>query len=114
MKKSTIIVLVIALLMGLWGVSKYNGMVSSEESVQAQWAKVESSYQRRADLIPNLVSTVKGYADFEKETLTAVTQARASATQTVIDPSNLDAEYSEIPIGSRWVEFCLISIIGNY
>ena len=92
MKKSTIIVLVIALLIGLWGVSKYNGMVSSEESVQAQWAKVESSYQRRADLIPNLVSTVKGYADFEKETLTAVTQARASATQTVIDPSNLDAQ----------------------
>ncbi len=78
-------------LIGFWGVGKYNGLVEQEESVQSQWSKVESSYQRRADLIPNLVNTVKGYADFEKETLEAVVKARASATQTVIDPTNLNS-----------------------
>ncbi len=78
-------------LIGMWGVGKYNGLVEQEESVQSQWSKVESSYQRRADLIPNLVNTVKGYADFEKETLESVVKARASATQTVIDPANLNS-----------------------
>jgi LemA protein len=78
-------------LIGFWGVGKYNGLVEQEESVQSQWSKVESSYQRRADLIPNLVNTVKGYADFEKETLESVVKARASATQTVIDPTNLNS-----------------------
>lgn len=82
--------LIIAAVVVIWGVSSYNGIVSQEEEVKAQWSKVESSYQRRMDLIPNLVNTVKGYADFEKETLTAVTQARASASQTVIDPTNLN------------------------
>ena len=78
-------------LIGFWGVGKYNGLVEQEEAVQSQWSKVESSYQRRADLIPNLVNTVKGYADFEKETLESVVKARASATQTVIDPTNLNS-----------------------
>jgi len=82
---------IVLVILAFWGVGKYNGIVSSEESVQSQWSKVESSYQRRADLIPNLVSTVKGYADFEKSTLEAVVKARASATQTVVDPSNLNA-----------------------
>ena len=69
----------------------YNKMVSMEEAVTSQWAQVENSYQRRADLIPNLVSTVKGYADFEKSTLTEVIEARSKATAVQIDPSNLDA-----------------------
>ncbi|MGB0849663.1 MAG: LemA family protein [Bacteroidia bacterium] len=70
----------------------YNEMVSQQEGVDQAWAKVESSYQRRADLIPNLVNTVKGYADFEQETLTKVIEARAKATQTTIDPTNLTPE----------------------
>jgi LemA protein len=70
----------------------YNRMVELDESVSAQWAQVENAYQRRADLIPNLVSTVKGYADFEQETLTQVIEARSRATGVNVDPENLDAE----------------------
>ena len=70
----------------------YNQMVSMQEGVDQSWANVQSSYKRRADLIPNLVSTVKGYTEFEKETLTGVIEARAKATQTTIDPSNLTTE----------------------
>lgn len=69
----------------------YNSMIEAQESATGQWANVESSYQRRADLIPNLVNTVKAYAGHEKETLTAVINARASATKVSIDPSNLTA-----------------------
>ncbi len=69
----------------------YNQMVSFDEAVSAQWAQVENSYQRRADLIPNLVNTVKGYADFEKETLTGVIEARAKATSVQLNADNLDA-----------------------
>lgn len=72
--------------------SSYNGMVNKDEEINGKWSEVENNYQRRADLIPNLVSTVKGYADFEKETLEAVINARAKATQTTIDPSNLSPE----------------------
>lgn len=71
---------------------QYNSMVSKEEAVTAQWSQVENVYQRRADLIPNLVSTVKGYANFEQETLTAVVEARSKATSVTVDPSKLDAE----------------------
>lgn len=67
-------------------------MVSKQEAVTAQWSQVENVYQRRADLIPNLVETVKGYANFEKETLTGVIEARSKATSVTIDPSKLDAE----------------------
>jgi LemA protein len=70
----------------------YNGFVEREEKVKSQWAQVENAYQRRADLIPNLVNTVKGYANFEKSTLEAVVQARASATSVKIDPSKLTQE----------------------
>ena len=70
-------------------VGKYNTLVNKQESVEAEWAQVENVYQRRADLIPNLVNTVKGYASHEKGTLEAVINARASATQTKIDPSNM-------------------------
>lgn len=74
----------------LWGVSVYNGIVTKDQNTKRTWADVESQYQRRMDLIPNLVNTVKGYADFEQETLTGVIEARAKATQVTIDPSNLN------------------------
>lgn len=73
----------------IWGFSAFNGLVTKEEAVEGAWAQVENVYQRRADLIPNLVNTVKGYADFEKETLTGVIEARSKATSVTIDPSNL-------------------------
>ena len=80
--------IIIALLV-LWVVSKYNGIASKDQVVKKTWGNVESDYQRRMDLIPNLVNTVKGYANFEKETLTKVIEARASATQMKVDASNL-------------------------
>ena len=72
-------------------VGTYNNMIGQEEQVNQQWAQVENVYQRRADLIPNLVNTVKGYADFEQETLTGVIEARAKATSVNVNPQNLDA-----------------------
>ena len=94
MKKRTTLLVILAavVLLILWGVNIYNGLVAKEEAVEAQWANVEASYQRRADLIPNLVATVKGYADFEQQTLTQVIEARAKATSVNIDPSNLSPE----------------------
>ncbi|MGL4412016.1 MAG: LemA family protein [Bacteroidales bacterium] len=74
-----------------WGVSAYNGMVTAQEGVTSQWSNVENQYQRRADLIPNLVNTVKGYASHENSTLEAVVSARAKATQITVDPNKLDA-----------------------
>jgi LemA protein len=73
-------------------ISSYNGLVSSRETVNKAWANVETQYQRRADLIPNLVSTVKGAADFEQSTLTAVIEARSKATSIRIDPNNMTPE----------------------
>jgi LemA protein len=73
-------------------VGSYNQFVQTEEQVNGQWAEVETQYQRRADLIPNLVNTVKGYAEFEQETLTGVVEARAKATSMTIDPTNLTPE----------------------
>ena len=78
----------VVLIILIWGVSGYNGMVSQDEAVNNKWANVETQYQRRSDLIPNLVSTVKGYAKHESETLEAVMAARSQATQVKIDPSN--------------------------
>jgi len=95
MKKGTVILLVIALLAVVLFFSfkgTYNSMVVLDEDVNNAWAQVENQYQRRADLIPNLVNTVKGYADFEQETLTAVIEARSKATSVNIDPSNLSPE----------------------
>ena len=74
----------------IWGISSYNNMVSLDQSVIQSWAQVENQYQRRADLIPNLVNTVKGYADFEKEVLTKVTEARARVSQFNITPEVLN------------------------
>jgi LemA protein len=83
--------IVVAVLL-LWVVTSYNGLVKSSESVQSSFGTVQTQYQRRADLIPNLVSTVKGAADFEQSTLTAVVEARAKATQITIDPATATPE----------------------
>ena len=91
-KSSVIIVLIVAAIVVVWGITGYNGLVSMDEGVQTKWADVETQYQRRADLIPNLVNTVKGYAAHESETLQAVVEARAKATSMNIDPSNMSAE----------------------
>lgn len=90
--KKWIILIIIAVAAGLGLMSSYNGLVKAETEIDSVWANVESSYQRRADLIPNLVNTVKGQANFEQQTLTNVIEARAKATQTKIDPSNLTEE----------------------
>lgn len=82
----------VGLIIALSCVSGYNSLVSMDEGVQGKWADVETQYQRRADLIPNLVNTVKGYAAHEKETLAAVVQARSEATSVKIDPTNMSAE----------------------
>lgn len=89
MLKKLIPVGVIVLII-LWGININNTLVNKQENVKESWAKVESQYQRRADLIPNLVATVKGAANFEKSTLTAVTEARSRATSIQIDPNKLD------------------------
>ena len=89
---TAIIIAAVALLLVLWGVCGYNGIVEMDENVNNQWANVETQYQRRTDLIPNLVSTVKGYAAHEKSTLEAVMQARSQATQVKIDPANCTPE----------------------
>ncbi|WP_347374130.1 LemA family protein [Aequorivita sp. Q41] len=87
-----IIILGIILLIGAYLAKVNNKLVVLDEKATAQWANVESSYQRRADLIPNIVSTAKGYAEFEQETLIQVTEARSKATSINIDPSNITPE----------------------
>jgi len=87
----TLVVLVLVLgVVGCGATSTYNRLVQSDEQVQQAWADVQAAYQRRADLIPNLVETVKGAADFEQETLTAVTEARAKATSIQVNAEDLD------------------------
>ena len=95
MKKSWIILIIVLLVVLIIYSSvkgTYNKMVLLSENVTKQWSNVENVYQRRLDLIPNLVSTVKGYADFEKETLTQVIEARSRATSVTVDPNNITAE----------------------
>lgn len=92
MGKGLIALLVIAAILvlgGLWVASVNNKLVPLDENVNAQWGDVESAYQRRADLIPNIVNTAKGYAEFEQQTLIGVTKARSEATSIQIDPSNI-------------------------
>lgn len=86
--KGLIITIVVIVLVALWGILSYNGLVGMDEKVSNKWANVETQYQRRSDLIPNLVNTVKGYAKHESQTLEAVMAARSQATQVKIDPSN--------------------------
>lgn len=93
MKKGLIILVSVVIVVGiifLWVKSTYNGMVEQQEAVESAWSQVENVYQRRADLIPNLVATVKGYATHEQQTLENVVSARAKATQMTVDPSKLD------------------------
>ncbi len=95
MKKKTMnIVSIVAILaiLAIWVISAYNGLVKKDEACSQQWSKVESQYQRRLDLIPNLVNTVKGYASHEQETLLEVVQARNTASNTKVDPNNLTQE----------------------
>lgn len=89
---AVIIVGVILLIGILWGKSSYNSMVGKEEGVSSQWAQVQNAYQRRADLVPNLVATVKGYASHEQETFQAVVEARAKATQMNVNADQLTEE----------------------
>lgn len=95
--KKTVLVIVFSMLglilLGvIMGVSSYNNLVGMNEGVSSSWANVETAYQRRADLIPNLVNTVKGYAEFEQETLTQVIEARSKATSVNVDANNLSPE----------------------
>lgn len=92
MKRTNLIILGLIAVVFLFSGCGYNSMVKLDEKVSAQWAQVENVYQRRADLIPNLVNTVKGYANFEKDVLTAVTEARAKATSVNVDASKLSPE----------------------
>lgn len=92
MKKSIIIILAVVAILVFWAISVYNGLVTMEENTNGQWANVETQYQRRADLIPNLVNTVKGYATHEKETLEGVIAARSQATQIKVDAADLTPE----------------------
>ena len=93
MKKGCLALLAVVVIVGFalfsWVKGTYNGLVKQQEGVKAAWSQVENVYQRRADLIPNLVNTVKGYAAHEKETLEGVVNARANATSVKIDPSNM-------------------------
>lgn len=93
-KKMWIVVGIIAVIV-VWAISAYNGLVSKETTVEEAWANVETVYQRRSDLIPNLVNTVKGYASHEAETLEAVTAARSAATSITVDPSTATPEEME-------------------
>ena len=99
MKKGCLVGIIIGAIVALfiliaviWGVRIYNQMVTMGESVTSQWGNVETQYQRRTDLIPNFVNTVKGAANFEQQTLTQVIEARAKATSVTIDPKNLNEE----------------------
>jgi LemA protein len=96
MKKGCLITLavivIVAIMIFAWGSRVYNGMVTMQEAVTSQWGNVETQYQRRADLIPNFVNTVKGAANFEQTTLTQVIEARAKATSVKIDPTNMTPE----------------------
>lgn len=86
----------LAIAVGMYGVGSYNGLVNQQQAVDAQWAQVQNVYQRRADLIPNLVSTVSGAANFEKSTLTEVTEARASVGRVTVDPSKAPTDPNQL------------------
>lgn len=119
MKKVTIIAIVaVVAIIAFWAISGYNSLVGMDENVSNQWANVETQYQRRADLIPNLVNTVKGYAAHEKETLEGVMAARSQATQIKLDPTDLTpeklAEYQKAQGQLATVLGRLLAITENY
>ena len=90
MRKTGIIIVIIIGLILLWGWSIYNGLVKKQEAMNSAWSQVENVYQRRADLVPNLVAVVKNYAEYEQETLTAITEARAKAAASTVNMENFD------------------------
>ena len=118
MKKSIIIIIAVVAVIVIWAVSMYNGLVTMDESVNSQWANVETQYQRRADLIPNLVNTVKGYASLEKETLEGVVEARSKATQMQVNANDLTpeklAEYQKAQGAVTSALGKLLAITENY
>ncbi len=113
-----IIILGLILIIGGWFASVNNRLVHLDENVMAQWGNVESSYQRRADLIPNIVNTAKGYAEFEQETLIRVTEARSKATAVTIDPSTATpeqmAQFQEAQAGVTSALSRLLAVFERY
>jgi LemA protein len=115
--KILIAIVVLALFIGLWAMGSYNGLVNRQQAPNAQWAQVQNVYQRRADLVPNLVSTVSGAANFEKSTLIAVTDARASVGKVQLpagsaptDPAQLAAfEQAQGQLGSALSRLLVVS-----
>ncbi len=118
MKKAIIIVVAVVAIVVIWCITGYNSLVGMEENVNNQWANVETQYQRRSDLIPNLVNTVKGYATHEQETLEGVVEARSKATQIKVDPQNLTpeklAEYQQAQGQLATALGKLLAITENY
>lgn len=113
-----IILIAILIIVAMVGCGQYNSLVTKSEQVNNAWSNVESAYQRRADLIPNLVETVKGYANFEQQTLTAVVEARSKATSMTVDPTNITpeqlAEYQQAQSGLSQALGRLLMITENY
>ena len=113
-----IIPAIIIVIIIFWGIGGYNGMVSLDEGVQNKWADVETQYQRRADLIPNLVNTVKGYAAHESQTLENVVKARSEASSVKVDPQNITpeklAEYQKAQSGVSSALGRLMVIVEKY
>lgn len=95
------VIAALALVVVLYGVGAYNGLVNQQQAVDAQWAQVQNVYQRRADLIPNLVNTVAGAANFEKSTLTEVTEARASVGRVNLDPGKAPTDPTQLAAFER-------------
>ncbi|MDC7994353.1 LemA family protein [Altibacter sp. HG106] len=113
-----IVILGLVLILGGYIASLNNSLVELDESAEAQWGNVESAYQRRADLIPNIVSTARGYAEFERETLTQVIEARSKATAVTIDPSNITPgqlqQFQEVQSGLSSALSRLLAVFERY
>lgn len=114
-----VVVLAGVLLLALVGIGSYNGLVSKDQGVQSAWSQVETQYQRRSDLIPNLVEVVKGESNFEKSTLTDVIEARANATKVTIDAKTIDSpeklaqfQQAQAQVGSALSK--LMAVAENY
>lgn len=118
MSKKLIAIIGAAVLLVIFGVSTYNSLVDKDEEVKLKWSNLEAQYQRRADLIPNLVNTVKGYAQHERETLQELMEARSKATSITIDPSNITpeqfAEYQKAQSGVTSALGRLLAVAENY
>ena len=102
MKKTWIIIVIIVGIILIWGIGAYNGFVKKQEAMTTAWGQVENVYQRRADLVPNLVALVKNYTEYEQGTLIAVTEARAKAANTTVNTENFDeTEFSNFEAAQK-------------